>query len=50
LVGWKDVQDENGTLLEFNEANLAAVLNVFPTRMTIVKTFFASISGAKAKN
>lgn len=50
LVGWKDVQDENSTPLEFNETNLAALLNVFPTRPTIVKTFFASISGAKAKN
>lgn len=50
LVGWSDVQDENGTTLEFNDANLAALLDVFPVRPTIVKTFFASIAGAKVKN
>jgi hypothetical protein len=50
MVGWGDVQDESGTPLEFNDTNLAALLDVYPVRPTIVKTFFASIAGAKAKN
>jgi hypothetical protein len=50
MVGWSDVQDEDGTVLEFNDKNLAALLDVFPVRPTLVKTFFASIAGAKTKN
>ena len=50
MVGWGDVADENGTALEFNEQNLAALLDVFPVRPTIVKTFFDTLHAAKAKN
>jgi len=50
MVGWGDVQDENGNQLEFNDTNLAALLDVFPVRPTIVKTFLATLAGAKAKN
>jgi len=50
MVGWAGVQDESGADLEFNEANLSALLDVFPVRPSIVKTFFATIGGAKVKN
>jgi hypothetical protein len=50
MVGWDDVADEDGNVLEFNEENLDALLEVFPVRPTIVKTFFNSTSAAKVKN
>ena len=50
MVGWEDVQDEDGNVLEFNDKNLATLLDVFPVRPTIVKTFFATINTAKTKN
>jgi hypothetical protein len=50
MVGWDGVTDESGEPLEFNDTNLAALLDVFPVRPTLVKTFFTSIAGAKAKN
>lgn len=51
LVGWgTDVQDDDGNPLEFNDENRAALLNIYPVKPSIVKAFFASLSGAKAKN
>jgi hypothetical protein len=50
LLGWDGVQDEDGNALEFNDDNLATVLDIFPTRPSIVRAFFASLKGAKEKN
>ncbi len=50
LVGWQDVKDENGQELEFNDDNLAALLNVFPVQPTLVNTFFNSLTNAVRKN
>ncbi|WP_136414830.1 phage tail assembly chaperone [Herbaspirillum sp. ST 5-3] len=50
MVGWSAVADEEGTALEFNPANLAALLEIHPTRPTIVQTFFSTVHGAKRKN
>jgi len=50
MVGWGDVADAAGTPLEFNDENLDALLDVHPVRPTIVKAYFASLNGAKAKN
>lgn len=50
LLGWDGVQDDDGTALEFNDDNLAKLLDIFPTRPSIVKAFFASLKGAKEKN
>lgn len=50
MVGWEGVADQDGNALEFNEENLAALLEVFPTRPSIVRTFFATINGSKTKN
>ncbi|AKU21874.1 hypothetical protein [Massilia sp. NR 4-1] len=49
--GWgKDVQDEHGQELEFNDANLSALLNIYPVRGTTVKAFFDSLKTASQKN
>lgn len=51
MVGWgKDVVGDDGEPLEFNDANLTALLNIFPVRPQIVRTFFDTISNARAKN
>jgi len=50
MVGWEDVADESGTPLEFNDQNLAALMDLHPVRPTTVKAYYDSISGAKAKN
>jgi hypothetical protein len=50
MVGWDGVADENGTPLEFNDQNLAALLNVFPVRPTLIRTFYNSLNTAKTKN
>ncbi|MYM80535.1 hypothetical protein GTP44_00990 [Duganella sp. FT50W] len=50
MVGWKDVQGDDGQQLEFNDANLTALLQIFPVRPTLVRKFFETISNARAKN
>jgi hypothetical protein len=51
LVGWgDDVMSEDGEKLEFNASNLNSLLRVFPTKPTIVRTFFDSIKQATRKN
>lgn len=50
MVGWGGVADEDGKPLEFNPANLATLLDVYPVRPTIVSTFYATINGARRKN
>jgi hypothetical protein len=50
MVGWQDVADAEGNPLEFNPDNLEALLEIYPTRPTIVRTFFDSHNGAKRKN
>lgn len=51
MVGWgKDVLDDDGQPLEFNDASLTALLDIFPVRPQIVRKFFDTITGAKAKN
>lgn len=50
MCGWEGVTDEEGATLDFNPDNLNALLNMYPTRPTIVKTFYDSIKGAKRKN
>jgi hypothetical protein len=50
LIGWDGVQDSDGNALDFNDDNLATLLDIFPVRPTIVKAFFTSLKGAKEKN
>lgn len=51
MVGWgKDVIGDDGLPLEFNDAHLTALLDIFPVRPTIVRRFFDTIANARAKN
>lgn len=51
MVGWKDVKDEAGTELEFNQVNLAQLLEVTGMRAIIGRAFMeAMLGGAKRKN
>jgi hypothetical protein len=50
MVGWEKVLGEDGRELEFNDDNLTLVLDDFPVRPTVVKTFFATINSAVTKN
>lgn len=51
VAGWgTDVQDEDGQPLEFNDANLAALMDIYPVRPAVVRTFFETLNGGKAKN
>jgi hypothetical protein len=51
MVGWgDDVQDADGNPLPFNERNFEALLDVFPTRGTLVQAFMESLNTAAAKN
>lgn len=50
MVGWEGVADEQGTVLDFNEENLDALLEMHPTQPTIIRTFYATVGGGKVKN
>ncbi|MDB6061567.1 MAG: hypothetical protein JWM78_1670 [Verrucomicrobiaceae bacterium] len=50
FIGWKDVTDEVGDAILFNEENRATLLNVPGVRTAIVKAFYESIAGAAEKN
>ncbi|MFZ6644419.1 phage tail assembly chaperone [Undibacterium sp. TJN25] len=50
LVGWEDVTDAAGQPVEFTPDNLTALLAIFPTRHSIVRTYFDTVSGSKRKN
>lgn len=50
LVGWKGVQDEDGNDLPFSEGNRDMLMDIYPVRSSVIKAFFESISGARAKN
>lgn len=49
--GWTpDTKDVNGNALEYNPENHDKVLDVHPTRPSIVRTFLNAIQGIKTKN
>jgi hypothetical protein len=50
MVGWEGVQDTNGNDVEFNQENMAALLDIYPVQPTIVSAFFDSIKTGKRKN
>lgn len=50
MLDWKEVGDENGIPLEFTPENVADTLEVYPTRPTLVNTFFNNINDAVRKN
>jgi len=50
VIGWKEVNDENGQPIEFSPAALEKLCDIPIVARAIVKAFFASINGAKTKN
>lgn len=50
MIGWAGVTDEDGAEIEFSVANLEKLLAIYPVPASIVQAFFASLSGARAKN
>lgn len=50
MVGWDGVADEEGNALEFSPENLVALLEIHPTRPTIVQRFFDTVHGSQRKN
>jgi hypothetical protein len=50
MDGWEDVLDGQDQPQEFNEENLATLLDIYPTRPRLVKAFFDSIQTSKRKN
>ena len=49
LVGWKGVQDEDGSDLPFSEEAKAKVINIAYVRNALVTAFFDSITGNAAR-
>ncbi len=51
FLGWtEDTKDVQGNLLENTPENREMVLDVHPTRPSVVRKFLSHIQGAKAKN
>ena len=50
LVGWKGVQDEDGNELPFSDSTRDQVLDIYPVLPSVIKAFYESLSGARAKN
>jgi hypothetical protein len=49
VVGWKNVQDENGDI-EFSSSALDQVLAIYPMSKIIFDTWQASLGDARTKN
>lgn len=50
VIGWRGVQEEDGTPAEFNATALDDLLSIYPVAAAIVKSYTESLSGAKLKN
>lgn len=50
MMGWKGVQEDDGSELEFSPSNLEMVLQIPGMRSAIVSAFFESLAGARRKN
>lgn len=50
LVGWKDLHDENGDDVPFNDDTKKALFDIPQAFDALVASFWDSIFGAKAKN
>jgi len=46
LRGWEDVKDQSNNPVEFNADNLAALLEINPTRKCLARAFFDAIAGS----
>lgn len=50
LIGWKGVNDGSGQDVPFSESARDGLLDISLVAGSIVRAYFASLSGAKAKN
>lgn len=50
VVGWKNVQDEEGNALEFSAPALEMMLAIYPMSKIIFDAWQASLSDARIKN
>lgn len=50
LIGWKDVQDENGAVVPFNDDTLQSMLDFPRARSALVQAYFDSLAGKAEKN
>lgn len=50
VVGWKDVQDEDGSPIEFSSESLQQILEVPMVAKSVVSSYLESIAGSKVKN
>jgi hypothetical protein len=50
LAGFSELLDEEGTALDFNEANVAALLAIPQARYALSEAFWGSLYKAKEKN
>jgi hypothetical protein len=50
LLGWEDVQDEEGIDVPFNEENKKALLNDFTVIKSVIQTYGNMIMGGAEKN
>jgi len=50
LVGWKGVQNEDGSVAEFNETNKAKLLSYPPVVAALQQTFWDNVIKTRAKN
>jgi hypothetical protein len=50
LVGWTDLVDDDNQAVDFNEANLQALLNISPALLALGEAFWTSLFKAREKN
>lgn len=50
MVGWRGVEDEDGSPLPFTPGNRDRLLDVHPVRPALVRAWFESLEGARRKN
>lgn len=49
LVGWDEINDEDGNPLEFTPDNRDKVLNIHPVRPSIIEAWFECVKARKKK-
>jgi hypothetical protein len=50
LVGWSELIDDDNNAVDFNEANLNALLNISPALIALGESFWGSLFKAREKN
>lgn len=50
LVGWTDLVDDDNRAVDFNDANVQALLNISPALIALGESFWTSLFKAREKN